>query len=137
MNIFLEFPVLIPIVALVLAELTKMVIILFKHQEVTLQDLMRSGGTPSGHSAFVAALVFVMAANYGFKSAEFTIASALAFIVVLDAIKFRRAAGLHAAALNLLTEDKRFDERLGHTPLEAIAGILFGFAVAAGILSFS
>ncbi len=136
MNIFREFPVLIPIVAALLAEVTKLIIVIFKHEKVTARDIMRAGGTPSGHSSFVAALVFTMWSLYGIKSAEFTLASALAIIVIVDAVKFRRAAGLHAAAINLLTNEKTLDERLGHTPIEVGAGVVFGSLLSFTMLSF-
>ncbi len=136
MNIFYEFPVLIPLAAGFLAEGLKVLIIKLRHKTVTKGDFFRSGGMPSGHSSFAAALAITMLQLYGAHSAEFTLAAAFAIVVVVDAIKFRRAAGLHAAALNKLTKDNKLDERLGHNPVEVSAGVVFGSVLALLLLSF-
>ena len=136
MNVFTEYPILIPIVAGVVSELTKTATLYWHEQRITGKDFFRSGGMPSGHSAFAAALSLTMLHSYGAKSPEFTLATAFAIIVVIDAIKFRRAAGLHAAALNKIAKNNALDERLGHSPLEVFAGILFGAVIALILLSF-
>jgi acid phosphatase family membrane protein YuiD len=61
-------------------------------------------------------------------------------IVIYDAAGIRRQAGLHAELINLLIRDlregyplrhrKELSEVLGHSPLEAMVGVLLGIAVA-------
>jgi hypothetical protein len=76
----------------------------------------------------------------GFGSASFGLAVVLAMIVIYDAAGIRRQAGLHAELINLLIRDlregyplrhrKELSEVLGHSPLEAMVGVLLGIAVA-------
>ena len=77
----------------------------------------------------------------GFGTPIFAIAATLAMVVMHDAAGVRRAAGQHAAAINLLfsklesqgiTLDKRLKELLGHQPIEVMAGALLGVLVALG-----
>ena len=101
-----------------------------------------AGGMPSAHSAFVTALAASMGLNYGFDSAYFAIAAALAVVVMYDAAGVRRAAGKQAAKINKIIKhlmDKRsgyqdtqeqLRELLGHTPLEVLAGALLGIIIA-------
>jgi acid phosphatase family membrane protein YuiD len=59
--------------------------------------------------------------------------------VIYDATGVRRQAGLHARVINEIMEEifagrpvpeKQLREVLGHTPIEAIAGILLGIMIA-------
>ena len=56
---------------------------------------------------------------------------------MLDASSLRRQVGKHAAAINLLSLPDQagaaLRERMGHTPVEIIAGILVGTCVAVGV----
>ena len=49
-----------------------------------------------------------------------------AVVVMYDAMKIRRAAGRHAEELNRIIGEKKFTERLGHTPLEVFVGFCLG-----------
>jgi len=60
-------------------------------------------------------------------------------IVVYDATGIRRQAGMQAQKINILVDellsghpvsDKQLREVLGHTPLEALGGVLLGVVVA-------
>ncbi len=60
-------------------------------------------------------------------------------IVIYDATGVRRQAGFHAEKINLLIgkllsgdfkAEKKLREVLGHTPLEALFGVLLGLVVA-------
>ena len=97
---------------------------------------------PSAHSAFVMALTVSMGLNYGFDSAYFALAAALASVVMYDAAGVRRAAGKQAAKINRIIKhlmeessdyqdtEKQLRELLGHTPLEVVAGALLGVIIA-------
>jgi acid phosphatase family membrane protein YuiD len=100
--------------------------------------LISVGGMPSSHSALVTATATSVGLYAGFDSPVFAIAVALAMVVIYDATGIRRQAGIHAQTINLLVEEllqghlapeKQLREVLGHTPLEAIGGVILGLIV--------
>ena len=98
-------------------------------------DLIGYGGLPSNHSAIVSSMATLIALKEGIASPAFGIAIALAFIVILDAASLRRQVGKHATAINRLhslNKDNQLflRERMGHTRIEILAGVLTGAAVA-------
>lgn len=98
-------------------------------------DLIGYGGLPSNHSAIVSSIAMLIALREGIDSAAFGVAIALAFIVILDATSLRRQVGKHAAAINQLNSQVKANqltlrERMGHTRIEILAGVLTGSAVA-------
>jgi uncharacterized protein len=101
--------------------------------------LLRVGGMPSSHSALIAAITHAIGLFIGFSSALYALSFVLAMIVIYDATGIRRQAGKHAEIINTIVSDlahghplrqEQLREVLGHTPLEAIAGMLFGLGVA-------
>ena len=101
--------------------------------------LFRAGGMPSSHSALVTAVAHGIGLHYGFDSPVFAVAATMAVVVVYDATGIRRQAGKHAALINAMIQDlatgnplkeEHLREVLGHTPLEAIAGMLLGLGIA-------
>jgi acid phosphatase family membrane protein YuiD len=100
---------------------------------------------PSSHSALVTAIAHGIGLSMGFDSGAFALAVALAMIVVYDATGIRRQAGLHAEMLNELFKGlleghplrgEQLREVLGHSPAEALAGMLLGLAISQGIFTF-
>jgi len=106
--------------------------------------LLSTGGMPSSHSALVSAMAHSVGLHEGFDSSAFAIGFVLTAIVVYDATGIRRQAGRHAELINAIvgdltagnpikeTQQKQLKEILGHTPLEAISGIVWGVAFATG-----
>lgn len=101
-----------------------------------------AGGMPSSHSALVTSTAMAAGLHYGFDSPIFAVAVALAMVVVYDATGVRRQAGIQAQTINILVEEllqghpiseQHLREVLGHTPLEALSGVLLGLVVAAGL----
>lgn len=96
--------------------------------------LMGYGGLPSNHSAIVSSMVFLIAFKEGIDTPAFGVALTLAFIVLLDANSLRRAVGKHAVAINNLAKDDpeyhQLRERMGHTKIEILAGIVVGGLVS-------
>ncbi|KAF0107832.1 MAG: hypothetical protein FD146_1463 [Anaerolineaceae bacterium] len=101
-----------------------------------------AGGMPSSHSALVVATALGSGLHYGFDSPVFALAVAVALVVVYDATGVRRQAGMQAEKINVLVAEllkghpisqKQLLEVIGHTPLEAIGGVLLGLAVAVGL----
>ena len=122
-----EYPIIIPFIAILSAEVAKVCVYMFKKNKVR---FLNTGGMPSGHSAFVSALAVTVAYREGVGSTMFMVASVVAVIVMYDAINLRHEAGKHAKALNDLDENFSFDERLGHNHWEVIIGAIFGAFVA-------
>ena len=105
-------------------------------------DLIGYGGLPSNHSAIVSSMATLIALDEGMNSPAFGVAITLAFIVILDASSLRRQVGKHAVAinkLNLSTDGTSpfLRERMGHTRIEILAGVITGFAVAYLVFFFS
>lgn len=101
--------------------------------------LFRAGGMPSSHSALVTGIAHAVGLFTGFNTASFAIAATLAIVVVYDATGIRRQAGKHAELINAMINDlasghplkeEQLREVLGHTPIEAIAGVLLGILTA-------
>lgn len=102
--------------------------------------LIGYGGMPSNHTAIVTSVAALIAFREGLGHPAFGVAVALAFIVALDATSLRRAVGRHAETLNRLAADppgaKPLRERMGHTPLEILGGILTGVAVGFAVKTY-
>jgi hypothetical protein len=106
--------------------------------------LLRAGGMPSSHSALVASIAHATGLFIGFDSPVFAVALGMAIIVIYDATGIRRQAGLHAEIINAMIQDlarghplkgQELMELLGHTPLEAFAGMALGIIIAQVIWS--
>ena len=108
-----------------------------KHWDWTL--LLRAGGMPSSHSALVTACAHSVGLFQGFDTPLFALAAVFAMVVIYDATGIRRQAGKHAEIINTMIRDlahghplreEQLREVLGHTPLEAISGTLFGLIIS-------
>ncbi len=96
----------------------------------------RSGGMPSGHSAFMTALTVYIGMAWGFDSGLFALAVANTIIVIYDATHVRYAVGVQGKALNgLLEKDGKKPLPLveGHTLPQVTVGILIG--VITGVIT--
>ncbi len=130
--------ILVPFIALFLAQLIKVTIDSFKGQ-FSWRNFNNYGGMPSSHSAMVAALATVMAKEFGLTSGYFALAFAYAFLTIRDAVGLRYQLGFHSKIINRLIKDLPDDkenkypylqERLGHTYWQALAGIIMGIIIA-------
>jgi len=101
-----------------------------------------AGGMPSSHSALVTSTAMAAGLHYGFDTPVFAVATAMAMVVVYDATGIRRQAGMQAQKINILVEEllkghpiseEHLHEVLGHTPLEAMGGVLLGLVLALGL----
>ncbi|QDP41600.1 divergent PAP2 family protein [Radiobacillus deserti] len=93
-----------------------------------------NGGFPSTHTATVSSPVLLVGMGEGWFSPAFGIGVAFLLIVIIDATGLRIAVGKQAGVLNLLTvnHEKReiMRERMGHTKLEVLGGLLVGLLVS-------
>lgn len=129
-------------IAWLLAQIIKLPLEYLRTRKWNWAVLLSTGGMPSSHSALVSAVAHGVGLREGFNSSMFAIVFVLTAIVVYDATGIRRQAGLHAELINAFINDltaghpikeaqqKQLKEILGHTPLEAIAGIIWGVSFA-------
>ena len=98
-------------------------------------------GMPSGHSAIVVSLVTITGLELGLSSPVFAFSVIFAIIIIRDALGLRRYLGQHGKTLNRLVKDlgedemldesyPRLLEKIGHTPLQVLAGSLIGFLIS-------
>lgn len=103
-------------------------------------SLIGYGGFPSNHSAIVCSVATLIALKEGISQPAFGVAVALAFIVMLDASSLRKQVGKQAEAINKLREQTKnqnpLRERMGHSVVELIAGLVTGALVAIAIARF-
>jgi uncharacterized protein len=130
-----------PFAAWFIAGIIKLFVTSFKARRVAF-DLIGYGGFPSTHSAIVSCIPALIALKDGVNNPAFGIATTVAFIVILDAHSLRRQIGFHATEINQLIAShqatEKFNtlrERMGHTIVEIIAGILVGIVVAFGLVA--
>lgn len=125
--------------AWLMAQLSKLLIVLLRERELHIQYMTSAGGMPSSHSAVVVALATRIGMDEGVGSPMFAIAFVFACVVLYDAAGIRRAVSVQARILNRMLEEvielKRLSERrllelLGHTPFEVFVGGLLGMMVA-------
>jgi hypothetical protein len=98
-----------------------------------------TGGFPSSHASGVTALTAAVAFQEGVGTTLFTITLMFAIVVISDARGVRYSTGKQAEILNKMLDDiywkkhiqeDRLKELVGHTPVQVLAGMLIGFAVA-------
>ena len=98
-----------------------------------------TGGMPSSHSALVMAMATSIGIVEGLYSSMFAVAIMVALVVMYDAAGVRRAAGKHAEIINTLMERlkstgitpaEKLKELLGHSPIEVMAGAVWGVFIA-------
>ena len=131
---FQQYPIAVPFIAIIMAEVVKAVIDLFRRRNKI--RFINPGGMPSGHSSFVSALVATVAHREGIGSTMFMISAVIALIVMYDAVTLRQEAGFHAKEINKLDPKADLEESLGHTLYEVIGGAIFGAVVAFILLNY-
>lgn len=127
------------VIAWALAQFLKVLIEILKAKRLKFGLMLSTGGMPSSHSSFMAAMATSVGLSAGFDSIIFAVAAAISLVVMSDAAGVRRAAGKQAKVINSLVEnientgivlDKKLKELLGHTPIEVACGALLGILVA-------
>ena len=120
-------------------------------KKLRLDMWISTGGMPSSHSAlvtslFVSILLFTIESGNPGDAYYVPIALVLALVVVHDSMGIRYEVSKHAQILNKLIKDlgevkkkelgyeKDLKEYLGHRPIEAMCGVIFGIAL--GIIGF-
>lgn len=136
-------PVLISsLVASFLAQILKLPLEYLRTKEWDWSLMLSTGGMPSSHSAMVTAAAAGIGHYMGFDTPAFGLAFAVAAVVIYDATNIRRQAGFHAQQINRLINEliqgktkpleeyQELKEVLGHSPLEALGGIILGILIS-------
>jgi hypothetical protein len=130
------------IVASLLAQILKLPLEYLRTQKWDWSLIFGTGGMPSSHSAVVTAAAAGVGHYVGFDTPLFGLAFAVATVVVYDATNIRRQAGFHAHQINRIIEEifagkvkpaeefKELREVLGHSPGEAVGGIILGIIIS-------
>lgn len=122
-----------------LAQIIKVPLDFLHSHKLNWSLLFRAGGMPSSHSALVTGIAHATAMYIGFDTPIFALAVAVAMVVIYDATGIRRQAGKHAELINAMIDDlasghrlkqETLREVLGHTPVEAIGGMILGMLSA-------
>lgn len=138
-SLFYNYVLLSGLVAWTIAQTVKVPLEFLQTHRWNWALLFRAGGMPSSHSALVTGVAHAAGLFMGFDSAVFAMAATLAIVVVYDATGIRRQAGIHAAVINAMIDDlasghplkgEQLREVLGHTPLEAVGGVILGLVTA-------
>ena len=123
------------LLALLTAQLIKIILSWKKNKKFDIGPLFVSGGMPSSHTALVIALTTRVAIIEGIDSTFFAICAVFSLVVVYDAAGVRRSVGLQTQKLNQILDyfyqkrilnEEKLREVLGHTPMEVIGGIILG-----------
>lgn len=130
--------------SLLLAQLIKAVVNLFRFKSTTLREVLatffwKTGGMPSSHSSLAVSLATSIGFVEGFSSNLFILALFFSLVVIRDALGVRRSSGLQAKALNQLGRGVSakigvsfypVKEVHGHSPSQVAVGALLGFFLA-------
>jgi len=139
MSIFYNYVLIAGLIAWAIAQTIKLPLEYLQTHRWNWALLVQAGGMPSSHAALLVGITHGIGLSVGFNSALFALAFAMCMIVIYDATGIRRQAGIHAERINAMINDlaagqpvkqEQLAEVLGHTPLEALGGILLGLIVA-------
>ncbi|PIW37033.1 MAG: acid phosphatase [Candidatus Kerfeldbacteria bacterium CG15_BIG_FIL_POST_REV_8_21_14_020_45_12] len=125
----------IPALVLIISQVTK-VGLQSLHSSWNWKDFNAYGGMPSSHTALFVSITTVVGLTQGFGSPLFIVSGFIAIAFIRDAVGIRWSLGYHGKVLNHLVETlpaevrstfpAKLQERLGHTPVEALVGFLMG-----------
>lgn len=134
-------PVFIVAIVGVIIQVVKVLIDSLSQKHFTLEQVFSSGGFPSFHSGVASSVTMIALLNDGMYSITFAIAVTFSLLFAYDAMNIRFQTGMHAEYLNDLRKDlqdnflmknkrkSKLKERLGHTPVEVLGGIIFGISL--------
>jgi acid phosphatase family membrane protein YuiD len=130
------------VIVSVLAQMLKLPLEYLRTKQWDWSLLFSTGGMPSSHSAVVTAAAAGVGHYNGFDTPLFGLAFAIAMVVIYDATNIRRQAGFHAQQINRVIQEifegkvkpvqefQELKEVLGHSPIEAIGGVILGILVS-------
>ena len=126
--------IIIPFITVVLAQILKLATDGIKNDFNIINIFGKYGGMPSGHISFITSLGILIIMKHGVDSSFFAIWIIFAMIVTKDALGSRREIGLHSSVINKISKKininiPKLTTRIGHRPIEVMAGFLFGAVI--------
>jgi len=125
------------VVALLVAHIIKYLVdIANKTATDPIHQFFTTGGMPSAHAATIMSVWVVILLKDGASSGLFGLATVVAAIIMLDAIKVRRSSGEQGLSLSALIKEQHSKVSLprvaqGHTPLQVGVGMVLGLVIGA------
>lgn len=138
-TILKNYPLMSALISMLLGQGFKIIYYYIIDKKLVWKHFFEAGGMPSAHSAMATSLTIAVGISEGWGSSLFAICVAFASIVMYDAVGVRRATGKQSIIINRMIEDlyksgrisaEPLHEFIGHTPLEVLAGIIFGAIVS-------
>lgn len=129
----------IPLIVWAVIQGIKVLVDIISHkQKLWFASFWKSWGFPSVHSGISSSITTLVWLLYGIHSIYFAICVTFAFLFWYDAANVRYEAGKHAQYINEIKDELRsfsfidyklqdLQERLGHTVVEVVGGIIVGF----------
>ncbi len=130
--------VIIPFIVLITSQVLKLLTDGIKGNFDFKNLLTSYGGMPSSHTAFSVSITTLMAIRQGLDSPFFAVALVFTLLVMRDATSFRNLLGRQAHIFNKYIDSlpakdkkslKKFQERMGHTYLEVVGGLIWGIGL--------
>ena len=139
-DLFTNYHILSPFLGFISAQVVKFFITLIKDKKFDPRKLIENGEMPSSHTSTVVALAFSLGIAEGFDKPVTAVAFVLMMVVIIDALGVRRATGKNAKVINEIASDlyekktgkslkKKLKEKVGHEPIEVLAGAIIGIIV--------
>jgi acid phosphatase family membrane protein YuiD len=137
-NLSSYYIVLLPVTVGFIIWVIKFVVFYVKHDfnwSYAIEHGTTYGHMPSAHTGFMSSLITSVGYYAGMDTGAFTVAVALAIIVIDDALRLRIYMGDQGRRLNFIIEQLKIDqaefprlkERVGHRKSEVIVGAILGF----------
>ncbi len=126
----------------IVAQGIKFILKMIKNGKIDWSDWDDYGGMPSAHTAFVSSLTTAVALQDGIFSTVFAITFIISSILIRDALGLRMYIEKHGKLISQLISkqpveekvknyaEKLGGERIGHTPIEVLAGAFLGVSCA-------
>ena len=132
--------IIVPILTVILTQIIKFIIESIQNKKLCFRRLIHgSGGIPSSHNAFVFSLTTMIGINEGINTPFFAISLVFSLIVMYDSMVLRMETENQAITINQLVNNlikgntkqsyKILKEEIGHKPIEAFLGMLFGILI--------
>lgn len=117
--------IVIPLLTAFLSQFIKVILEFIKYKKISLNRFIDGmGGMPSTHSALVSSLTTIIYLNYGMSSL-FAITLIFSLIIIYDSMGIRYESGKQAEVINDIA-GTNLQEKIGHRPIETLAGVFFG-----------
>lgn len=135
---------LIPLFVWCCAQLTKICIDRFYERPIDRQSLWTSGGFPSTHGTLTSSMMMIVFLVDWWQSTLFMVTTIFSVLIWYDAANVRYESWKHAQYINSIKQKINqvfiaehiqskgtlpwlfLKERIGHTPIEVVAGIVYG-----------